>query len=146
MRATANLAAIARDRGCNVSRASRPRIVGKMPATRESSSNWRRHAQLPFEESRGRVSGCLRGVRLARCGYQRGERERPDTKRGPSISEERLLSQRFTQSVSRFTRPASRHCPLSAGIPKAITAPLESGGTPRLRGNRKNGRTPRFRA
>jgi len=56
MRTAKNLAAIARDRGCNVPRASRPRIAGKMPATRESSSDRRHHTQLPCEESRG---GCL---------------------------------------------------------------------------------------
>ena len=79
MRTTKNLAAIARDRGCNMSRASRPRIAGKMPATQESSSDWRRHTQLPCEESRG---GAWVSVQSLGHGKSRGRHARNGRARG----------------------------------------------------------------
>lgn len=123
------------------------------------------------EESRGRLGGMhdrgctslgagrVRGVRLARCGYQRGERRRLAPKRGSPVGDERLRGPQ--REIPRWgplasedgapeplgrggplgglrgaERPANNRAttllsPLSAGIPKAIDAPpLGFAGTP----------------
>jgi hypothetical protein len=48
------------------------------------------------EVARASGAGRVRSVRLAHCGYQRGEKRRLNPKRGPSVADERLTQRTGT--------------------------------------------------